>query len=251
MNNLHIANAGSGVGIYPNWPAPATVLAVTTTRQGGCSAPPYESFNLAMHVGDNPQTVAANRACLHGVPNTTAWLNQTHGTTCTRLPGAEQAEADAAWTNTPGQVCAVLTADCLPVLFCDRRGTRVAAAHAGWRGLAAGVLEATVAAMDCAPADLLAWLGPAIGPQRFEVGAEVRAAFTDRNPATHAAFRAHHRPGHWLADLYAIARLNLRQVGVTAVYGGDFCTYSEPQRFFSFRRDGVTGRMASLIWLAE
>lgn len=235
------------------WPAPANVRAVTTTRGGlGVSLPPFDRFNLADHVGDDPAAVAANRARLVSVlhlPTEPVWLEQVHGAGVARLPVAvTKPQADAAVTTTPGVVCAVLTADCLPVLFCDRDGTKVAAAHAGWRGLAGGVLEATVAAMDVPPQDVLAWLGPAIGSRTFEVGEEVRAAFTADDPAASSAFTPT-RPGHWRADLYTLARRRLARIGVEAVFGGGHCTFEESQRFYSYRRDGRTGRMASLIWL--
>jgi hypothetical protein len=181
------------------------------------------------------------------------WLHQVQGIAVVNAaPAGAQPTADAAYTDSPGRVCAVLTADCLPVLLCDRAGTRVAAVHAGWRGLAAGVLEASVAALvasGAAAGDLLAWLGPAIGPQAYEVGVEVRNAFLAADPEAEAVFR-NGRPGHWWLDLYAAARARLAHVGVTAVWGGHCCTYSDPQHFFSHRREARTGRQASLIWLA-
>lgn len=237
--------------IQPRWPAPARVRAAVTTRRGGCSIGPYASLNLGDHVGDDPQTVAANRARLRealALPSEPRWLRQVHG--CAVADGAAAgtpAEADAAISRRVGEVCAVLTADCLPVLFCDRAGSRVGIAHAGWRGLAAGVLGAAVRALD-APGELMAWLGPAIGPEAFEVGAEVREAFVDKNAAHADAFRAS-RPNHWLADLYALARRELTVLGVEDISGGGFCTFADGERFFSYRRDGRTGRMASLIWL--
>lgn len=232
-------------------------MAFTTTRRGGCSAPPYASLNLGHHVGDTPGAVAANRERLleslsAGQSGVTRiqWLRQLHGTGVVAAPaGEEYPQADACWTRERGVACAVLTADCLPVLFCDRAGTTVAAAHAGWRGLAAGVLEATVAAMGSPAADLLAWLGPAIGPGAFEVGAEVREVFCRGNAAAEQAFLPAHRPGHYFADLYALAQLRLAGIGVGRVYGGDLCTHSDPGSFYSYRRDGETGRMASLIAL--
>lgn len=244
--------AGSG-WLRPDWPAPANVRALTTTRAGGVSRGGYASLNLAGHVGDESSAVAENRRRLRrlaALPAEPAWLNQVHGRGVVRLDAASPpgAEADAATTRMPGVVCAVLTADCLPVLLCDRAGTRVAAAHAGWRGLAGGVLEASVAAMASAPGELLAWLGPAIGPAAFEVGDEVRQAFVSQNPAAEQAF-APSPAGRWLADLYALARLRLAACGVEAVYGGGRCTLREAQHFYSYRRDGETGRMASLIWL--
>lgn len=239
--------------IVPNWPAPANVCALQSTRQGGVSPAPWDSFNLGDHVGDDPARVAANRAILSGLlPGEPCWLQQVHGTFAVDVAKmaktAEAVVADAAYARQPGQVCVVMTADCLPVLFCDRAGSVVAAAHAGWRGLLAGVLEATITAMGAAPGDLLAWLGPAIGPQAFEVGDEVRAAFVAHDPAAGVAFAAH-TPGKWLADIELLARQRLAQAGVTAIYGGGMCTVSDPERFFSYRRDGQTGRMAALVWL--
>ncbi len=236
--------------IQPDWPAPARVRACMTTREGGVSPPPWASFNLGDHVGDDPAHVAANRARLReSLPAEPGWLRQVHSPRVVELGREQNPEADASFTREAGQVCAVLTADCLPVLFCDRAGSVVAAAHAGWRGLANGVLEATVAAMGVAPADVLAWMGAAIGPQAFEVGEEVREAFITRHPEAAAAF-APHAPGKWLADLYALARIRLGSVGVRSIYGGGRCTFSEAETFYSYRRDGVTGRMAALVWLA-
>lgn len=235
--------------IAPDWPAPPNVRAVTTTRLGGVSAPPFSSLNLAGHVGDDPAAVAENRARLAraaDLPAEPRWLNQVHG--CRVVEAGEVAagcEADAAATDRAGVVCAVLTADCLPVLLCNAAGTRVAAAHAGWRGLAGGVLEAAVAGFG--GGEVLAWLGPAIGPDAFEVGPEVRAAFVGADPAAAAAFRPG-RDDRFLADLYALARRRLAAAGVSAVHGGGLCTYHEANRFYSYRRDGQTGRMASLIW---
>lgn len=249
-----ISNAMSEAWIVPDWPAPESVRSLATTRHGGVSTGKYASLNLGDHVGDDAQAVAENRRRVAAVlPATPLWLNQVHGANvldaATASSAAGAPEADAALARRSGVVCAVMTADCLPVLLCDQSGTVVAAAHAGWRGLHAGVLERTVAAMACPGAQLLAWLGPAIGPDAFEVGDEVRAAFVGANPEAGAAFRAL-RSGKWLADIYLLARLALARVGVTAVYGGDYCTVHEAARFFSYRRDGATGRMASLIWLA-
>jgi YfiH family protein len=236
--------------IVPDWPAPPNVKSLMTTRDGGTSLPPYASFNLGSHVGDDPAAVAANRAALRQhLPTEPVWLNQIHATTvadadlATGVPAA-----DAAVARQRGTVCAVLTADCLPVLFCARDGSVVAAAHAGWRGLHAGVLEATVAAMQHRADGLMAWLGAAIGPAAFEVGDEVRQAFVADDRAASAAFVPHH--GKWLADLYALARLRLHACGVDAVYGGGLCTHTDAARFYSYRRDGASGRMASLIWRA-
>jgi YfiH family protein len=239
--------------IVPDWPAPGNVRSASTTRSGGVSVPPYDTFNLAEHVGDSPAAVAANRTRLRqrlDLPSEPLWLEQVHGR---KVVDADTAglrpAADASFSRRPGRVCAVMTADCLPVLLCDRAGTAVAAAHAGWRGLAAGVLEASVEAMAVDPGQLLAWLGPAIGAQAFEVGGEVRTAFTAAHARAADAFTV--RPnGRWLADIYALARIRLQAAGVGAVYGGGRCTCSEPDAFFSYRREQVTGRMASLIWLA-
>jgi len=235
--------------IIPDWPAPPQVRAFTTTRVGGGSCGPYASFNLATHVGDDPAAVTHNRRILRqvgGLPEEPRWLDQVHGVAVINAHRVGDCPADGCFSMTAGAVCAVLTADCLPVLFCDDLGMRVAAAHAGWRGLCAGVLEKTVAEMAVAPSRLMAWLGPAIGPQAFEVGAEVCAAFRDFDPAAAIAFRP--APRGWYADLYQLARHRLNRVGVTAIYGGNFCTFSDPQRFYSYRRDGICGRMASIIF---
>ena len=238
--------------IVPDWPAPVTVRAVSTTRQGGVSPPPYASFNLAEHVGDDPAHIAENRRrlmALAGLPAEPAWLEQVHGTAVVAAETVlTPVAADAAFTRAPGRPCVVMTADCLPVLLCDRAGTVVAAAHAGWRGLASGVIAATVARMGTPPMELLAWLGPAIGPKAFEVGEDVRAAFLAQDAGNAGGFRPS-PAGRWLADLYALARRQLRGLGVSAVYGGKYCTFSEPERFFSYRRQNRTGRMATLIWL--
>jgi YfiH family protein len=236
--------------IRPQWPAPSAVRACTTTRIGGVSRGPWAGLNLGGHVDDDPRAVAENRARLSdqlGLPGKPQWLSQVHGAQVC-LPGRPLDCADACFDDRPGRVCAVLTADCLPVLFCNAAGTRVAAAHAGWRGLLAGVLEQTAAAFEDPPQRLMAWLGPAIGPQAFEVGDEVRAEFAAESTASARHFRPH-GAGHWLADLYGLARDRLASVGIDQVSGGGLCTLSDPARFFSYRRDGVTGRMASLIWL--
>lgn len=245
--------------IEPQWPAPANILALCTTRQGGCSAVPYDSFNLAHHVGDGESSVATNREILASAlpPGAVcSWLSQVHGTAVIEAgQGGLYPEADASWSRSPGTACTVLSADCLPVLLCSAAGDAVAAAHAGWRGLLGGVLEATVGAMKTSPSQLLAWLGPAIGPDVFEVGPEVRAAFlatadSQRQSALGACFvPSPDRPGHYLANLYALARLRLADLGVTRTFGGGLCTYSDAARFYSYRRDGQTGRMASLILL--
>ncbi len=240
--------------ILPDWPAPPRVRALSTTRAGGVSRGPYASLNLGDHVGDSPSAVASNRhrlvsAC--ALPATPCWLRQVHGTVVADLRSAPpRPQADAAWSNRPGQICAILTADCLPVLLCDRAGSVVAAAHAGWRGLAAGVLEKTVERLPVARAQLMAWLGPAIAQAAFEVGSEVRAAFVAQDAGAGECFTQAGTPGKYRADLYGLARRQLNALGVTAVYGGDACTHADAARFFSHRRDGVCGRQASLVWLA-
>ena len=238
--------------LVPDWPVPAGVRAVMTTRRGGVSVEPYASFNLASHVGDDGRAVAANRHRLRhalSLPTEPAWLEQVHGTAVAVLPGIVAGPADAAVAFTPGHVCAVLVADCLPVFLASRAGDRVGVAHAGWRGLADGVVEATVAALDCEPGSLVAWLGPSIGPDAFEVGSDVREAFLDRDAGAAAAFRAG-SAGNYHADLPALARRRLAALGIRDVSGGGLCTHADPARFYSFRRDGATGRMAALVWLA-
>lgn len=238
--------------IVPTWQAPARVQAVSTTRIGGVSRGARRGWNLGMRAGDDPQAVGKNRRLLRRVldlPGEPSWLRQVHGTTVAEAGSAvTEPEADASIARCAGAVCAVLTADCMPVLFCDRSASVVGAAHAGWRGLAAGVLEETLAAMSCGPADVLAWLGPCIGAEAYEVGEEVRDAFVAALPITSSAFRVS-EAGRWMADLREIARMRLFEAGVRDVSGGEWCTWSDPQRFYSYRRDGVTGRMASLIWL--
>jgi YfiH family protein len=244
--------------IHPEWPAPATVRAAVTTRRGGYSNEPYASFNLATHVGDDPEAVARNRRLLQqqlGLAGEPQWIKQCHGVGVVAAdhPG-EWPVADAVFTGKRGQACAVLTADCLPVLFCNREGTRVAVAHAGWRGLAAGILESTLAVFDEDKGNILAWLGPAISQPHFQVGPEVREAFLDTSTGSDPAavkkafIPCAERIGHFRADLYQLARLRLGSCGLTRIFGGGFCTFSE-QRFYSYRRQAVTGRMATLIWL--
>lgn len=235
--------------LTPDWPAPARVKACVTTRVGGVSLAPFDSLNLGDHVGDEPAAVAENRRRLTDqFAITPAWLQQVHGIAVVEADPAQVATADASWTATPGIACTAMTADCLPVLFCNRAGTRVAAAHAGWRGLANGVLEATLDSLAVPADEILAWLGPAIGPQAFEVGPEVREAFIAQLPQAAQAFTASPNAGKFLADIYALARLRLAARGVTAVYGGGLCTVTDP-RFFSYRRNPRTGRFASLIWI--
>jgi len=232
--------------ICPDWPAPKQVTAFTTTRVGGVSEGPWSSFNLGNRCGDDPSRVKQNRSLLRAaLPAPVQWLQQVHGTTVVQPTGKikQEPEGDAMVTFEAGRVCAVLTADCLPVMFCNRSGNRVGAAHAGWRGLADGVLEATVSAMDEDPAELMAWLGPAIGPQAYEVGSDVAQAFAEEFPLGFAV-----RGDRFLMDIYALARLKLEAAGVGSVYGGGFCTLTDADRFFSYRRDAVTGRMASVVW---
>ncbi len=264
------------LGIIPDWPAPANVRAWQTTRDGGVSVGAYASLNLGNHVGDDPVAVARNRALLREIlPADPVWLKQVHGNIVADADRAVGvADADASVARKAGAICAVMTADCLPLLLCDEAGTVVAAAHAGWRGLAGGVVESAVQAMNVAPERLLVWLGPAIGPQAFEVGDEVRQAFMAHDPeaakafvpcvgralARHAGLKADLQgcsagdtePGvqKWLADIYLLARQRLARVGVRRVYGGGLCTFTDAERFYSYRRDHATGRMASLIWLA-
>jgi YfiH family protein len=243
--------------ISPQWPAVAGVRALFTLRSDGASRAPYASFNLARHVGDDPEAVSQNRRQLcraHDLPREPLWLEQVHGI---QVVDADQVlptdlaqtppRGDAAVSSQAGAVLAVMVADCLPVLFAARDGSAVAVAHAGWRGLAAGVLEATAAAMG-GHGPLQAWLGPAISSAHFEVGPEVREAFMGHDPAAAAAFTANSR-GRWQCDLQALTRTRLAAAGVSSVYADSGCTYAEPQRFYSYRRDGTTGRMAALIWL--
>lgn len=237
--------------IVPDWPVPPNVHAAVTTRTGGISKGPFTSLNLAMHVGDEPDAVAENRRRLRdslALPAEPAWLTQVHGRDVAVLPQASDTVADAAVAFAPGSVCATLVADCLPVLLASRDGDRVAVAHAGWRGLAAGVVEATVAALRCDPARLVAWLGPVIGAAAFEVGAEVEDALTAGMPDASRHFRPG-RADRRLADLPALARQRLVMAGVTGVFGGTLCTHTDGARFYSFRRDGRTGRIAALCWL--
>lgn len=247
--------------IIPEWPAPARVKALFTTRKGGVSSVPYASLNLGDHVGDDPSRVEQNRTLLRRfLPEDPSWLKQTHGTTVIdagawRLKTAEGApEGDAVFTRQSANVCAILVADCLPILFCDRNGTIVGLMHAGWRGLAAGIVQRTLSAIDHRDSPLMAWLGPAIGPGRFEVGEEVRNTFIQRDSKSARAFarppEAGDNAGKWLANIFLLAQQQLMDAGITEIHGGGVCTYNDPDRFFSYRRDGVTGRMAGLIWLA-
>ena len=245
--------------LVADWPAPGNVRTLMTTRLGGVSGGAggaYSSLNLGAHVGDDPAAVTSNRERLTSLlaaksAGAPVWLNQVHGTriiSADSVVGSTPPEADGSFSRIPQVVCAVMTADCLPVLFCDIGGTVVAAAHAGWRGLLAGVLEASIVAMRVPGEELIAYMGPAIGPQAFEVGNEVRAAFVAADPGAAQAYRPA-TEGKWLADIYGLARQRLARKGLTRVYGGTHCTFTEAERFFSYRRDGQTGRMASLIWL--
>lgn len=240
--------------ITPDWPAPPNVKAAATLRTGGVSEGPFSSLNLGSHVGDAPSAVAENRRLLQAalkLPAEPTWLNQVHGINVAAAEGATPAvptTADASVARGVNAVCVVMTADCLPVLFCDRAGTRVGAAHAGWRGLAGGVLGATIKALDVPPSQLMAWLGPAIEQDAFEVGDEVHEAFLKLAADNAAAFKANAR-ARWQADLYQLARNELARLGVTAVYGGGFKCFADGERFFSYRRENRTGRMATLVWL--
>jgi polyphenol oxidase len=242
--------------ILPEWPAPPGVRAAFTLRTGGISRAPFDTFNIAAHVGDDPLAVVENRRRLRDsleLPAEPAWLEQVHGHRVVDLDRQTSSDAlgpaDAAVTRTRGRVCAIQMADCMPVLFAVADGSAVGAAHAGWRGLAGGVLETTVRAMNAPVGELLAWLGPAIGQPHFEVGEEVRAAFLAADPGASAAFTTNAR-GRWQCDLYALARRRLAALGVSSLHGGGWCTYADPGRFFSYRRDGQCGRMAALIWRA-
>lgn len=235
--------------LIPDWPAPVGIKACVTTRSGGVSIAPFDSFNMGDHVGDDPAAVAHNRGLLtSSLGVQPAWLKQVHGTDVVQALPDQVLQADASWSRTPGVACTIMTADCLPALFCNRNGTQVAAAHAGWRGLAAGVLEAAVDSFSDNPDQILVWLGPAIGPQAFEVGPEVRDAFVSTHPETDQAFVPSANPGKFMADIYGLARLRLAAHGVTAVYGGGYSTYND-ERFFSYRRGARTGRFASLVWI--
>lgn len=240
--------------IFPDWPQPKNVASCSTTRAGGVSLPPFNSLNLGDHVGDNPNAVSENRQYLEKLaqlPQQPVWLEQVHGTHVLQLDGNEvlNKQADAVYTNQIGQVCAIMTADCLPVLFCNKAGTEVAAAHAGWRGLCYGVLENTINQFISTPNEIMAWLGPAIGAEKFEVGEEVKDAFVNQSPDLASAFLPYNNK--YLADIYLLARKKLQAAGVSSIYGGDFCTVTDENRFFSYRREGKTGRMASLIWVSN
>lgn len=244
----------SGDWIVPDWPAPRTVRALVTTRRGGTSSGPYSSMNLGLHVGDDPAAVARNRALLRRrLPSEPVWLEQVHGTAVVDADGAvdEPPRADASVAKRTGRVCLVMTADCLPLLLCNEQGSVVAAVHAGWRGLADGIVEATLARLGVVPQDVLAWLGPAIGPDAFELGDEVRQRFVAAHAGDAAAFRPATARGKWMGDLFALARLRLARAGVQRVFGGGLCTHAGAERFYSYRREGITGRFASMVWLSR
>ena len=234
--------------IIPDWPSPANVKAIQTTRLGGYSVAPHGSLNLGLHVQDDGLAVAKNRKLLSDyLPSEPVWLNQVHGV---EVIDATKSlcvqDADASFSKNKNVVCVTMTADCLPVLLCNQQGTAVASIHAGWRSLCDGVIEATIKMMGVEPEELMAWLGPAIGPDAFEVGSEVREAFIAQDAQADQAFKAY--GDKWLGDLYGIAKQRLNKQGLNKIYGGGECTYSNPSRYFSFRRDGLTGRMATMIW---
>jgi YfiH family protein len=240
--------------LLPNWDAPQNIRAIMTTRQGGFSQHPFDSMNLGDHVDDDPNVVKQNRTHLKerlSLPNDPLWLTQTHGVTVANADNKHSTiiAADASVAHKAGAVCAVMTADCLPVLFCNRQGTSIAAAHAGWRGLHAGILEQTVKSLNCPASEVITWLGAAISTQHFEVGSEVRKAFISAQSEASNAFTPSINTGKWLADIYYLARLRLQSIGVTNITGGEECTYTDKERFYSYRRETKTGRMVSLIWM--
>lgn len=242
--------------IRPNWKVPPHIHAFTTLRTGGISQAPFDTFNLGDHVGDNPNDVAYNRkqlVCEFGLPQAPLFLTQTHSTKVICLPyTGKKVEADAVYTNHPNQVCLVMTADCLPVLFCSQDGKEIAATHAGWRGLCDGVLENTVAKFTCSPDNIVVWLGPAIGEKAFQVGKEVVEQFCAIDPESEKAFVPDpSTSGRFFGNLYQLARQRLEKLGIVSISGGEYCTFSEPEKFFSYRRDKQTGRMATLIYRSE
>ena len=241
--------------ITPNWPAPLNVQALVTTRNGGISTGPYASFNLGSHVGDKPHIVNQNRVKLLKIlPNEPKWLNQVHGSTPIWVDNnTNTLKGDAALSKTCNIVCAILTADCLPILLCDETGTVVGIIHAGWRGLVAGVIEQTIAEMNKNGGEIMAYLGPAIGPDYFEIGEEVRHSFIKQDKMSASAFTPYNGANSkkWLANIFLLARQRLARAGVTEIYSHEECTYSNSDKFYSYRRDGNTGRMASLIWLTK
>lgn len=241
--------------ICPQWPAPKKVKAYSSTRLGGVSKSPFSSLNLGAHVGDDAKSVDSNRqlfALQTNMPKSLRWLNQVHGSHTVHLPSSVAGDiaADASFTQMKEQVCAVMTADCLPLLVCNEKGTEVAACHAGWRGLCEGVIESCIAQFDSTEG-LMVWLGPAIGARAFEVGSEVKQAFIDKDISAEAAFKPSTNDKKWLADIYLLAKQRLAKLGIDQIYGGDFCTYEDEEHFFSYRRDQQTGRLASVIWIEE
>lgn len=240
--------------IKPNWPAPKHVIAFSTTRQGGVSSGIYDSLNLSTEVGDKKERVFINRqrfTTQYQLPSEPIWLKQQHGTRVIDASNPKTLLADGCYANQKNMVCVVLTADCLPILLCNQAGTEVAALHAGWRGLLNGIIESGVAKLQDKPEHLLAWLGPAIGPSQFEVGIEVKQAFINHDAFHENCFVTAKRSHHFYADIYALARLRLKKLGVYQIFGGEFCTTSNPHQFFSYRRDGQCGRMAHVIWIKE
>lgn len=239
--------------ITPNWNAPKQVKALASTRIGGCSKSPYEGLNLGMHVGDDPILVQRNRELLQQqtqMPTAPVWLNQTHSTVVLEVaqPTNDVLDADGVITSSPNVVCSAMTADCLPVLITNTSGTQVAAVHAGWRGLAGGIVENALKQFSN---DVMLWLGPAIGPQAFEVGEDVLQAFLDYDSKAEAAFVPGKQDGKWLANMATLTRLRMAKLGIDQVFDSGLCTYQDPQRFYSYRRDGVTGRQATFIWINE
>jgi len=243
----------AGSFIVPDWPVPARVKSISTTRLHGFSTDVYASNNLGLHVGDDAAIVQANRQKLRSdaeLPSAPLWMNQIHSNKVVYASDIKNVvDADASFTDNAGQICVVMTADCLPVLFVNESATKVAAAHAGWRGLLDGILENTVEKLAQNGERIFAWLGPAIGPTAFEVGDDVFSAFVERDVCSESAFQRRDDSDKWLANIYQLASMRLKATGVVDIYGGEYCTYSDQQRFYSYRRDGACGRMASLIWL--
>jgi hypothetical protein len=240
--------------ILPDWPAPQSIKAFSTTRIGGFSSPPYEGFNLGTHVGDEPANVVTNRDYLVNLallPESPRWLNQVHSTRVINSHDWQlNSDADAIVSQHINHICTIMTADCLPVLLCNKQGNTVAAIHAGWRGLAAGVIEKTITQFGGDPQDILVWLGPAIGPQQFEVGPDVYQTFIQHDVKASQAFKQTDAT-HYLANIYLLAKQRLTALGIEAIFGGDLCTATDQRRFFSYRRDHITGRMASIIWISD
>lgn len=240
--------------IYPDWPAPENIKAICTTRIAGFSLPPYDALNIATHVGDSLDTVNKNREYLYkaaDLPESPRWLSQTHETCVLNSHDWQpDIQADAMISTSINHVCTIMTADCLPILLCTQQGNTVAAIHAGWRSLAAGIIEQTINKFNHSPPNIMAWLGPAIGSTQFEVGKDVYQIFTHNDPKAEQAFQQTDS-SHYLANIYSLAKQRLNKLGITAIYGGDYCTVTDEQQFFSYRRDGITGRMASMIWIVD